>query len=733
MPGSFDILYFIEPRFSGGTSAAVSAELTALGRADIRVGICPVLSPVFPAPRPTDRNISVLLDSPHCTVVDPQHEVSAKLVLVHHPRLFEELPAEALRVTATDLVLVLHHPPTGGFGQRQYDLDRILRNLSEIFTCPIWLAPVGPNVRSRLNMPTDMPVKVISEDWLNLIDFDLWQFHPRPIPGATVHIGRHSRPQMNKFPDTRDDALRIYPERPDYRIMMLGAPPELARRYDPVPANWCLLPFDASGVRAFLRDLDVFVYFHGAEWVEAFGYAVLEAIATGVPAVVPRSFEPLFHEAAIYADPHDVVQAIACIATDPETRNRHVHDARMLVERRFGLDQFLPRLNRLFPDWRGPARRPLPQPQTPAERYLFVTSNGVGLGHLTRCLAIARHLPQGSKTAFFTLSQAFGLAVDAGYLTRFIPFHRATGADPESWNAALAVELADFLDFFRPDIVAFDGNTPYRGLLHALQDRPHIRRAWIRRALWAPDAALAADRAEQFDMIIEPGEFSARFDTGPTVSRNEADRVAPILSLSPGEWLDRATARAELRIAPGATTVALMLGAGTNFNFRPVRQRLLEALRQRPGLEIIEIKSPISPAAEDGPGDPRQVKLYPAAPLLPAFDAVICSAGYNSFHEIMAGTTPALFVPNEAAEMDLQLLRARHAVAIGCARVLRANDRSGAAAEVAALLDPAEARRMSQRLEAITVGDGSRQAARLLSRLAHSVRTWAPRAPHAKS
>lgn len=111
---------------------------------------------------------------------------------------------------------------------------------------------------------------------------------------------------------------------------------------------------------------------------------------------------------------------------------------------------------------------------------------------------------------------------------------------------------------------------------------------------------------------------------------------------------------------------------------------------------------------------------------------MICSAGYNSFHEIMAGTTPALFVPNEAAEMDLQLLRARHAVAIGCARMLRASDRSGAAAEVAALLDPAEARRISQRLSAIGFGDGARQAARLLVRLAHSVRTWPPQAPGAK-
>ncbi len=732
MPDTFDLLYFIEPRFPGGTSAAVVAELTALRREDIRAGICPVLSPIFPAPRPTQREIAALLDAPHCPVVDPRHEISARLVLVHHPRLFEELPAEALRVSADALVLVLHHPPTDGFGWPQYDLDRILGNLTEIFACPIWLAPVGPEVRARLTLPAECAAQVTPEDWHNLIDFDLWPFHPRPPPGATLRIGRHSRPQLNKFPDTRDEALRIYPEHPGYRITMLGAPSELARLYDPVPANWHLLPFNAGGVRSFLRDLDVFVYFHGAEWVEAFGYAVLEAVASGVPAILPRSFEPLFQDAAIYTDPDGVARAIADFAADPEARDRHTRHARALVERRFGLDQFRPRIERLFPDWRGTETRCAATPRKLAARYLFVTSNGVGLGHLTRCLAIARHLPPGSETGFFTLSQAFGLAIDAGYPTRFVPFHRTTGADPDSWNAALALELGDFLDFFRPDLVAFDGNMPYRGLLQALEDRPHIRRAWIRRALWAPGTELPAERADQFDMIIEPGEFSARFDIGPTAGRGDAERVAPILSRNPGEWLDRAAARAELRIDPAARAVALMLGAGTNFNFAPARQRLLDALCQHEGLEIVEIASPISAMAGDGVENPRQVKLYPAAPLLSAFDAVICSAGYNSFHEIMAGTTPALFVPNEAAEMDLQLLRARHAVAIGCARMLRAGDRSGAAAEISALLDSTEARRISRRLAAVTFGDGARQSARLLTRLAQSVRTWPPPATGAR-
>src|SRR4051794_41695695 len=41
-----------------------------------------------------------------------------------------------------------------------------------------------------------------------------------------------------------------------------------------------------------------------------------------------------------------------------------------------------------------------------AERILFATSNGTGLGHLTRSMAVARRLPDGFEPMMLTLSAA---------------------------------------------------------------------------------------------------------------------------------------------------------------------------------------------------------------------------------------------------------------------------------------------------------------------------------------
>ncbi|NRB18010.1 MAG: hypothetical protein HRU33_10715 [Rhodobacteraceae bacterium] len=270
--------------------------------------------------------------------------------------------------------------------------------------------------------------RVAPQDWSNLLDFDTWKPRPeqpeRPAAGQIV-IGRHSRPQINKWPARREDAVLVYPECPDILVRMLGVPEQLSQVFAPIPANWLPFEFSQHAVHGFLRDLDFYVYFHSPDWVEAFGYCVLEAIATGIPAILPRHFQPLFGAAALYAEPSEVEGIIRDLAADKEAYIEHVRSARVDVERRFSIEHFPDRLSALKPDWQTQHNKPA---KSAKRRIVFMTSNGVGLGHLTRALAIASRLPDDTEVAFFTLSQAFKLAEDAGYLTQFIPFHRLTGA-----------------------------------------------------------------------------------------------------------------------------------------------------------------------------------------------------------------------------------------------------------------------------------------------------------------
>ncbi|NRB18009.1 MAG: hypothetical protein HRU33_10710 [Rhodobacteraceae bacterium] len=65
-------------------------------------------------------------------------------MLIHHPQIFEELAQEPFGLQASQVVLVLHHPPFNGRGQPEYDLNRVVANIHDMFGGHITLAPVGP-------------------------------------------------------------------------------------------------------------------------------------------------------------------------------------------------------------------------------------------------------------------------------------------------------------------------------------------------------------------------------------------------------------------------------------------------------------------------------------------------------------------------------------------------------------------------------------------------------------
>ena len=91
------------------------------------------------------------------------------------------------------------------------------------------------------------------------------------------------------------------------------------------------------------------------------------------------------------------------LADDPVAYRRHSDAAQAHAQRHFSHETHRRRLHALI----GPpsAPRPAAAPLRPL-RVLLVSSNGVGMGHLTRLLAIARRLPPPIEPVFVTMSQA---------------------------------------------------------------------------------------------------------------------------------------------------------------------------------------------------------------------------------------------------------------------------------------------------------------------------------------
>lgn len=713
----------------------MAAEISALAMRNVQPRIAPVLCPIFRQSRCFNEKIESLLSESKATLIDPCQTHHTRLALVHHPALFENLPPQPIKLQADVVVLILHHPPFNGFGVPEYDLTCVVENLLDCFASKLLLAPVGPLVREQL-VDFSMPgVDICEQDWSNVIDFNDWPVRATSTNQKQVVIGRHSRPQLSKFPETLEQALMVYPDSNRYKVHMLGAPPELAEHYGSVPANWHVDEFDAKPVTRFLAELDYFVYFHSPEWVEAFGYCILEAIASGVPVVTSHDIAKTFGPAVIAAEPHDVLRVLSTLQRDPAAREAHCIQAREWANTHFGLEAFTNRLDVLFPDWHESVQSCDHLPSYPAlrpRRYVMMTSNGTGIGHLTRTMAVANRLPEGSEVAIFTLSQGFSLAVDAGFLTQFVPFHGVTGAAHDVWNKAVQEELSDFLDLVQPDCFIFDGNVPYGGVLTALENRPEIKRIWMRRALWSAVNASVLKRAAMFDWIIEPTELCARFDTGATNDANDgAVPVAPIMLTPSEERLSKTDARAELGLEQSGTIVGIMLGAGNNFDLNRIKYRVIEELASHPEVTVVEIESPIrvdQPATSFEQfslleSDHKRVTCFPVARISNAFDFMVSGAGYNSFHENMLNGVPTIYIPNEAPEMDRQSLRAKYATVIGCAEMLRAGDSINVRNTIQRMLDPAHRESLRARMSKLNYSDGAAEAAHLLTQFATCTRS----------
>ena len=193
------------------------------------------------------------------------------------------------------------------------------------------------------------------------------------------------------------------------------------------------------------------------------------------------------------------------------------------------------------PIWSGSSPSPVPPERSaraaPAaaahdaaggkSRALFVPASGIGLGHVARLLAIARRLDDAVEPVFASLGQA-GDVIDAfGYRSEYIPSRSDTRAPLSEWDAWFRHDLGEVIDRYEPAVVVFDGNNPTPGLVQAVLAHGACRLVWVRRGMGPETPSPFLDNARFFDCVIEPGEYAAERDTGPTSRlRHEVVQVA---------------------------------------------------------------------------------------------------------------------------------------------------------------------------------------------------------------
>ncbi|MEA2347929.1 MAG: UDP-N-acetylglucosamine--N-acetylmuramyl-(pentapeptide) pyrophosphoryl-undecaprenol [Thermoleophilaceae bacterium] len=348
---------------------------------------------------------------------------------------------------------------------------------------------------------------------------------------------------------------------------------------------------------------------------------------------------------------------------------------------------------------------------------LFITSNGFGLGHVTRCMAIAKRLPPDIQPVIFTLSEALPVVRQQGFFAEYFASRDTETAD--QWNGRLRKRLLNVFKEYDPDVVIFDGTHSYRGMRDAIEEDDNRKFVWSRRGMWRPGGGVSnLTFASYFDAIIEPGEFAHEADQGLTTQHREGvTMVDPILFCDEEDLLSREDAERELGLEPGAVNVLIQPG-WENDEYTPTGTKFVERLRREgEPVQIVVATSPLKSRDVPLPEGLQRVSTYPLARVYRAFDLCVSGAGYNIFHELVGYQVPALFIPNAGTPLDDQVARTQYAQEKGVARSWE--DGSGESLEkhLALLLDPAERERMRSRMLELRFPNGAKAAADRIAEL----------------
>jgi glycosyltransferase involved in cell wall biosynthesis len=337
----FDVVMLSDLSLPGGTTASNIQEIAALARAGMTVGLAHNRLPRRKRITDVNPKFEAVVDGSQVRHLSAREPVTCDLLVIRHPGSAEVLRADLPRIEAGNVAVVVNQTPRLAYdvaSAQHYDLEKIAETLAARFGEPITWHPIGPRVRQALvahHAGELDPGRIAPTDWVNVIDLGAWRRFGRRQPDGVVRVGRHSRDAVDKWPENAVLFEEAYPSTAPFQVRVLGGASAVQRLRGAVPDNWLVFPFDALSPRAFLHSLDVYVYLTATGMVEAFGRAILEALAAGVPVVTSPAFRELFGDACVYAEPGEVRTRILELAGDDALYERQVGAAGTVVAQRF--------------------------------------------------------------------------------------------------------------------------------------------------------------------------------------------------------------------------------------------------------------------------------------------------------------------------------------------------------------------------------------------------------------
>lgn len=320
---------------------------------------------------------------------------------------------------------------------------------------------------------------------------------------------------------------------------------------------------------------------------------------------------------------------------------------------------------------------------------LFMATNGVGLGHLTRCLSVARKMKKtlGTKQiVFLTTCPALHLIWNEGFIPFYVPSKEMFKNDITGgqWDILLSSAFDNMFCLYDFDLIIFDGAIPYNSLVNALKQSEHAGKIWIRRGSAKKDMEENRQKSEEFfDYIILPSEAGDKLEE----DMDKFIHVNPIVYLDRDEQLPKAEVRKFFGAKDNQKLIYVQLGAGKINNTENVLDTVINLLLDDPNNLIVLGQSPLGNNLSYIDDRIILIKDYPNAKFFRGFDMAISATGYNSFHELLSSNVPTVYLPNTNTGTDDQTARALRSEQYGLGIVVTTPNRDNIKNAIAQLME----------------------------------------------
>ncbi|WP_044495898.1 glycosyltransferase family 2 protein [Nesterenkonia massiliensis] len=230
------------------------------------------------------------------------------LVLVRNPQLLEFVPDGSVAFDVGTVAVIAGKKPWDSADFQVHYVPKDCATNAQVFfgVRPTWIAQ-SSDVLSELKGFVE-PDELLEQLHVTRVNAAQWKVRRTRHRNTRPVIGRWAGDREVLWPDSPETIEQIYPTDGSADVRLYGDPSSALRALGSarLPASWLSFRQHEISRRTYYRSVDFFVHFDRGSEAPDVSLAVLEALASGCIVVLPPAYLPIYGDAAVYADAHDV-------------------------------------------------------------------------------------------------------------------------------------------------------------------------------------------------------------------------------------------------------------------------------------------------------------------------------------------------------------------------------------------------------------------------------------------